>query len=127
MNRLNRTALAYFLALHACKTVDAVGFVLEFPLAVAFCATRVFIQSLSPKNDLQKKQNKIFQKQKACLTMATEIDDGFLGGEPNSTLSKLFLSCSGDPQGSVHRAWGISLLFVVVYFIAAVVESKYTE
>lgn len=55
--------------------------------------------------------------------MTTEIDDGFLGGK-NGILTKMFLSCSNDPQGSVHRAWGISLLFVVIYFIAAIIESE---
>ena len=57
------------------------------------------------------------------LTMTTEIDDGFLGGK-NGILTKAFLSCASDPQGSVHRAWGISLLFVVIYFIAAIIESE---
>ena len=55
--------------------------------------------------------------------MTTEIDDGFLGGK-NGILTKAFLSCASDPQGSVHRAWGISLLFVVIYFIAAIIESE---
>jgi hypothetical protein len=40
-------------------------------------------------------------------------------------LSKLFRSCSADPRGSVHRAWGISLLFVVLYFTLAILESEY--
>ena len=40
-------------------------------------------------------------------------------------LSKVFSSCASDPKGSVHRAWGISLLFVVLYFSVAIVESTY--
>jgi hypothetical protein len=39
-------------------------------------------------------------------------------------LDKAFKSCAPDPRGSVHRAWGISLLFVVVYFSLSIFESK---
>lgn len=42
----------------------------------------------------------------------------------NAVLTKLFSSCSPDPRGSVHRAWGISLLFVVFYFALSIFESK---
>jgi hypothetical protein len=45
--------------------------------------------------------------------------------EKNSILNKLFSSCSPDPRGSVHRAWGISLLFVVMYFALSIFESKF--
>jgi hypothetical protein len=61
-------------------------------------------------------------------------DDALVGstgaaaaGEPpekNGFLSAMFTSCSPDPRGSVHRAWGISLLFVVLYFILSIFESK---
>lgn len=40
----------------------------------------------------------------------------------NGILSKMFASCAPDPRGSVHRAWGISLLFVVVYFALSIFE-----
>ena len=43
----------------------------------------------------------------------------------NNILNKLFSSCSPDPRGSVHRAWGISLLFVVMYFALSIFESKF--
>ena len=43
----------------------------------------------------------------------------------NNILTKLFSSCSPDPRGSVHRAWGISLLFVVMYFALSIFESKF--
>lgn len=39
-------------------------------------------------------------------------------------LNKLFTSCSDDPKGSVHRAWALTTIFVVVFFIASVFESK---
>jgi hypothetical protein len=42
--------------------------------------------------------------------------------EKNGILSVLFSSCAPDPRGSVHRAWGISLLFVVLYFVLSVFE-----
>jgi hypothetical protein len=58
--------------------------------------------------------------------MATEIEDASLAGSSGkgSILGKIFSSCSPDPRGSVHRAWGISLLFVVLYFVLAVIESE---
>mmetsp|Transcript_27182 Transcript_27182/g.74508 ORF Transcript_27182/g.74508 Transcript_27182/m.74508 type:complete len:196 (-) Transcript_27182:1177-1764(-) len=40
----------------------------------------------------------------------------------NGILHKIFASCAPDPRGSVHRAWGISLLFVVVYFALSMFE-----
>ena len=43
----------------------------------------------------------------------------------NGILNKLFSSCAPDPRGSVHRAWGISLLFVVLYFSLSIYESKF--
>jgi hypothetical protein len=39
-------------------------------------------------------------------------------------LGRLFGSCASDPKGSVHRAWGISLLFLVLYFSVSIIESK---
>mmetsp|Transcript_18866 Transcript_18866/g.27907 ORF Transcript_18866/g.27907 Transcript_18866/m.27907 type:complete len:208 (-) Transcript_18866:92-715(-) len=42
------------------------------------------------------------------------------GGE--SVMSRVFSSCSDDPKGSVHRAWGVSLIFLVLYFILSIVE-----
>ena len=44
--------------------------------------------------------------------------------EKGSLLSKVFSSCADDPKGSVHRAWGVSLIFLVVYFVVAIFESK---
>jgi hypothetical protein len=54
--------------------------------------------------------------------MATEIEGTSSPGK--GILSELFSSCSSDPRGSVHRVWGISLLFVVLYFIVAIFESE---
>jgi hypothetical protein len=44
----------------------------------------------------------------------------------NGLLSKVFSSCAEDPRGSVHRAWGISLIFIILYFIVSVIESKFS-
>lgn len=41
-----------------------------------------------------------------------------------SPLAKLFSSCADDPKGSVHRAWGISLIFLVFYFVVSIFESE---
>ena len=45
-------------------------------------------------------------------------------GSNKGLLSKMFASCAPDPRGSVHRAWGVSLLFVVLYFSLSIFESK---
>jgi hypothetical protein len=58
-------------------------------------------------------------------TTSTYLDRGVESA--NGFLSKLFSSCSEDPKGSVHRAWGISLIFVVLFFIVSVIESEYNE
>jgi hypothetical protein len=46
-----------------------------------------------------------------------------MAGAVSKMMDKLFASCSGDPKGSVHRAWGLSLLFVLGYFIFSIFES----
>lgn len=51
-------------------------------------------------------------------------DDEDERNDKDSLLSKLFTSCADDPKGSVHRAWGVSLIFLVIYFVLAVFESK---
>lgn len=52
----------------------------------------------------------------------TQVD--YIRGKGHGILSKMFSSCAEDPQGSVHRAWGITLLFIVIFFIMAFVEGK---
>ena len=42
----------------------------------------------------------------------------------NGILDKLFGSCADDAVGSVHRAWGLSLIFVLLYFCLSVMESE---
>ena len=42
----------------------------------------------------------------------------------NGLLDRMFYSCQDDPKGSVHRAWGICLFFIVFYFILAIMESE---
>ena len=68
----------------------------------------------------------------AAATDGGGIDVGGVSGsspvivvKKNNLLTKLFSSCSPDPRGSVHRAWGISLLFVVMYFALSIFESKF--
>ena len=43
----------------------------------------------------------------------------------NGLLDRLFGSCAEDAVGSVHRAWGLSLIFVLLFFCLSVVESEY--
>ena len=52
----------------------------------------------------------------------TQVD--YIRGKGHGILSKMFSSCAGDPQGSVHRAWGITLLFIVIFMIMAFVEGE---
>lgn len=51
-----------------------------------------------------------------------------VGGGPNHKkgnpiLKRLFLSCEGDALGSVHRAWAVTVLFMVMFFIVSCVEA----
>mmetsp|Transcript_27047 Transcript_27047/g.47769 ORF Transcript_27047/g.47769 Transcript_27047/m.47769 type:complete len:197 (-) Transcript_27047:243-833(-) len=50
------------------------------------------------------------------------VGDGPQVPEKSGILSAMFTSCAPDPRGSVHRAWGISLLFVVLYFVLSIFE-----
>jgi len=34
----------------------------------------------------------------------------------------LFKSCASDPRGTVHRAWSLTLVFIVVYSIVTIIE-----
>uniref|UniRef100_A0A7S1ZUY8 Uncharacterized protein n=1 Tax=Trieres chinensis TaxID=1514140 RepID=A0A7S1ZUY8_TRICV len=37
-------------------------------------------------------------------------------------MGAMFTSCEADPRGSVHRAWGVSLIFIVMFFVVAIAE-----
>mmetsp|Transcript_19330 Transcript_19330/g.28180 ORF Transcript_19330/g.28180 Transcript_19330/m.28180 type:complete len:168 (+) Transcript_19330:151-654(+) len=52
----------------------------------------------------------------------TVIDEDNASHTPRGALSFLFRSCSGDPKGSVHRAWSVTLLFTLLFFVIAIVE-----
>eukprot|EP00934_Nitzschia_sp_Nitz4_P005091 Nitzschia sp. Nitz4//scaffold139_size61406//40510//41157//NITZ4_006461-RA/size61406-snap-gene-0.5-mRNA-1//1//CDS//3329535855//5081//frame0 len=54
--------------------------------------------------------------------MATEMEMGDTGRSSHGLLGQIFGSCAEDPKTSVHRAWGISLLFVLFYFVLTIVE-----
>jgi hypothetical protein len=45
-------------------------------------------------------------------------------GTMGKQMDRIFSSCADDPKGSVHRTWGISLIFVVFFFVLSIVESK---
>jgi hypothetical protein len=40
-------------------------------------------------------------------------------------LDQVYRSCADDPHTSVHRAWSVSIIFILLYFILSMVESKY--
>lgn len=44
---------------------------------------------------------------------------------PDGVLTKIFSSCQDDPKGSVHRAWGMSLIFILLLFVMSFLESTW--
>lgn len=46
------------------------------------------------------------------------------GKKQNAILKKIFSSCENDALGSVHRAWAVTVLFMVVFFIVAIIEGE---
>mmetsp|Transcript_14159 Transcript_14159/g.18456 ORF Transcript_14159/g.18456 Transcript_14159/m.18456 type:complete len:209 (+) Transcript_14159:135-761(+) len=58
--------------------------------------------------------------------MATQsvADDETYYGEATTTgiLNRVFDSCSDNPKASIHRAWGLTLLFLLFFFILSIVE-----
>jgi len=51
----------------------------------------------------------------------------FMASSASNILDRVFSSCAKDPKGSIHRAWGISLIFVIIFFVIAVFESESPE
>ena len=43
----------------------------------------------------------------------------------NPILKKLFATCEDDALGSVHRAWAVTVLFMIVFFIVAIIEGEF--
>lgn len=53
--------------------------------------------------------------------------DSYYGSDAaQDFMSRLFSSCSEDPKGSVHRAWGLTLIFLVMFFVVSVFESTFS-
>lgn len=42
----------------------------------------------------------------------------------NPILKRLFATCEQDALGSVHRAWAVTVLFMVLFFIVAIIEGE---
>jgi len=61
-------------------------------------------------------------KQEPVATASMDVDTPTSTQQSYGILNKMFASCAPDPRGSVHRAWGISLLFVVMYFSLSIFE-----
>ena len=56
---------------------------------------------------------------------STQYNNTANGGKRgNPILSKLFSTCEKDALGSVHRAWAVTVLFMVVFFIVAIIEGE---
>lgn len=45
-------------------------------------------------------------------------------GRGISILTTLFSSCEEDPLGSVHRAWGVTVLLMTLFFAVSIVEGE---
>lgn len=41
----------------------------------------------------------------------------------NPILKRLFVSCEEDALGSVHRAWAVTVLFMVLFFVVSCIEA----
>ncbi|GKY90842.1 hypothetical protein MPSEU_000057000 [Mayamaea pseudoterrestris] len=52
----------------------------------------------------------------------TAVTNDDAEGWPHTWLHKAFGSCQEDPRGSVHRAWGVCLIFILLYFVVSVIE-----
>ena len=47
-----------------------------------------------------------------------------VGGAAEGILGRMYSSCEGNPLGAVHRAWGVSLIFIVIFFVVAIAEGE---
>ena len=65
-------------------------------------------------------------KDQSLASVATDFDGVSFYGQAttNSILNRVFQSCADDPESSIHRAWGLTLIFLLVFFIVTVIESK---
>lgn len=52
------------------------------------------------------------------MTDIEQVDSNDIEGP----CARLFVSCADDPKGSIHRAWSLSLLFIGLFFIVAIIE-----
>mmetsp|Transcript_43762 Transcript_43762/g.93054 ORF Transcript_43762/g.93054 Transcript_43762/m.93054 type:complete len:185 (+) Transcript_43762:194-748(+) len=41
----------------------------------------------------------------------------------NPILKRLFASCEDDALGSVHRAWAVTVIFMVMFFVVSIIEA----
>lgn len=69
----------------------------------------------------QEQENKLLRR---SVSHSPVVMSGNLEDYTHGYLDRLFSSCSGDPKGSIHRAWGVSLIFVILYFIVSMFESE---
>ncbi|KAL7426842.1 hypothetical protein ACHAXM_000617 [Skeletonema potamos] len=46
------------------------------------------------------------------------------GKKANPILKRLFQTCESDALGSVHRAWAVTVLFMIIFFIVAIIEAS---
>ncbi len=51
------------------------------------------------------------------------------GGSGNNNgipiLTRLFVGCEEDAPGSVHRAWAVTVVFMVIFFTVSILEGEF--
>ena len=64
----------------------------------------------------------------ATSAAGTSIDETSVIERSNdSILTKLFKRCEKDAMASVHRAWAAAVMFMVLFFVMAIIEGEPTE
>mmetsp|Transcript_8149 Transcript_8149/g.22611 ORF Transcript_8149/g.22611 Transcript_8149/m.22611 type:complete len:202 (+) Transcript_8149:159-764(+) len=55
---------------------------------------------------------------------ASDVEEDTYYGQTTTAgiLNRVFESCSDDPKSSIHRAWGLTLIFLVIFFIISIIE-----
>ena len=52
------------------------------------------------------------------------VEEQRRGRSQKTILNRLFKSCEKDAVGSVHRAWALAVLFMLLFFVFAILEGK---
>ena len=56
--------------------------------------------------------------------MTVTEDESTVTSASGGILTFLFRSCNPDPKGSIHRAWSVTMLLTLLFFIVAIIEGE---